>query len=281
MAKLTKSFIDRIPIPPKKANGKANQAIYRDESLSCFGLLVGSGGTKSFFVEKRINGRVKRISIGRYGHLTPIQAKTKAHELLGEIALGNDPAAKKQDQEARSITLRFAFEDYLKTRKNLSPNTIRVYRVLFSGCLEDWLPKKLIDITKDMIEQRHCLIGQRAPVQANNVMHLLRAIFNHSIAKYENGSREPILPFNPVGRLSQSRAWYKVERRRGHLKPHELKPWFNATLELPSDVSRDYMHFLLFTGLRKMVAATLSWEQVSFEDSSFTINNTKEADKNI
>ena len=96
--KLTKTFIDRLPIPPKKPNGAANQAIYRDTTLVGFGLLVGSGGTKSFFIERRVNGRVKRISIGRYGHLTPAQAKLKAQEMLGVIAMGQDPAAESYSQ---------------------------------------------------------------------------------------------------------------------------------------------------------------------------------------
>ena len=143
MNKLTKSFIDKIEPPEPKPNGKANQAIYRDDSLPGFGLLVGSGGTKSFFVEKRVNGRVKRISIGKYGHLTPVQAKNKAHELLGDIALGNDPAAKKRAQKTSSLTLQNAIDDYLKTRKNLKPATLKTYKTLFNGCIEDWLQKRI------------------------------------------------------------------------------------------------------------------------------------------
>ena len=88
MPKLTKTFIDRLPIPKKKPDGKPTQVIYRDESLIGFGLLVGSGGTKSFFVERRMASRIKRTTIGRYGLLTPTQARLKAQELLGEMASG-------------------------------------------------------------------------------------------------------------------------------------------------------------------------------------------------
>ncbi|MFL0797049.1 MAG: integrase family protein [Cellvibrionaceae bacterium] len=278
MAKLTKSYIDRLPIPEKKPDGKATQAIYRDESLVGFGLLVGSGGTKSFFVERRVNGRVKRISLGRYGHLTPQQAKLKAQEMLGEIAMGNDPVAKKKAYQAQSITLQQSFDDYLDTRKSLKPRTVKDYQACMGCYLPDWQSKRMIDITKDMVEARHKEIGKRTEAKANNTMRILRAVFNHAIAKYEDDSGDSILTVNPVDRLSKNRAWYKVERKRSLIKAHELSGWYQATLKLNNEVSRDYLHFLLFTGLRKMEAATLRWDQVSFEDRTFTICDTKNSE---
>jgi len=275
LAKLTKSYIDRLPIPPVKADGSASQVIYRDDSLSGFGLRVGSGGTMTFFVEHRINNRVKRISIGRYGHITPQQARIKAQETLGDIALGSDPAAKKKASRAQAITLQQAFDNYVVTRKNLKDGTLLNYRQCLEGCLSDWLNKRLADISKEMVEKRHRDIGQKAPGRANNTMRVLRAVFNHAIAKYEDDSGKPVLNFNPVDRLSQGRAWYKIERRRTVIAAHDLADWYEATMQLTHDVSRDYLHFLLFTGLRKMEAATLTWDQVSFQAKTFTIPDTK------
>ena len=33
---------------------------------------------------------------------------------------------------------------------------------------------------------------------------------------------------NPVKRLSQTRAWYRVERRQTYIKPHELAAWYQG-----------------------------------------------------
>jgi integrase len=275
LIKLTKTFIDRLPIPPKKTNGAANQVIYRDDSLSGFGLLVGSGGTKSFFIERRVNGRVKRISIGRYGHLTPAQAKIKAQEMLGSIAMGQDPAAERRSIEAKSVTLSIAFEDYLNTRKDLKAGTIKNYRQCLDCRLSDWFNKRLIDIDKNMVEERHRSIGKVAPARANNTMRVLRAVFNHAIAKYEDASGKAVLSMNPVDRLSRNRAWYIVERRRTFIKSSELSTFYQATEALSNEVSRDYLRFLLFTGLRKMEAATMLWSQVDFKQKTFTIADTK------
>jgi integrase len=273
--KLTKSYIDRLPLPKVGANGKASQAIYRDGALPGFGILVGSGGTKSFFVETRISGRVRRVSIGKYGHLTPVQARIKAQELLGSIVLGNDPAAEKRAVTAKATTLGAAFEDYLLTRKDLKPGTVKNYRKCVDGCLSDWLQTRLIDITKDMVQKRHSDIGKTAPARANNTMRVLRAVFNHALAKYEDAKGKPVITLNPVERISRTRAWYPIERRRTLIKPHELPAFFEATQELAYDVTRDYIHFLLFTGLRKSEGAGLKWSDVSLEDRTFTIPDTK------
>ena len=275
MFKLTKTTIDKILLPKKKNNGTATQDIYRDGALPGFGLLVGSGGTKSFFVEQRVNGRVKRMSLGRYGHLTPVQARIKAQEMLGNIAMGNDPAATKRAINAKAITLQAAFDDYVLTRKDLKQGTLKNYRKCLDGCLSDWLSKRLIDISKEMVERRHREIGQRAPARSNNTMRVLRAVFNHAIAKYEDENGKPVLALNPVDRLSQVRAWYKVERRRTLIEAHELKSWFAATENLPQEVSRDYLQLILFTGLRKMEAASLAWSNVNFEADTITIPDTK------
>ncbi|MBN7797759.1 tyrosine-type recombinase/integrase [Parahaliea mediterranea] len=281
MAKLTKSSIDRLPLPPRKPDGTAQQAIHRDDALPGFGLRIGSGGAKTFFVEKRVNGRVKRISIGRYGHLTPTQARLKAQELLGSIAMGNDPAAEKRAKLAKSVTLEEAFEDYLATHRHLKPGTVHNYRKCIDGCLSTWKTRRLVDISKDMVEAKHRELGATAPARANNAMRVLRAVFNHAIAKYEDESGRPTLHFNPVDRLGKVRAWNPVKRRQTLIKPHQLAAWFDATLTLNEETTRDFFHFLLFTGLRKTEAATLEWSDIDFADKTITIADTKNRDPHV
>ncbi|GAA6169755.1 tyrosine-type recombinase/integrase [Sessilibacter corallicola] len=275
MARLTKSYIDGIPLPEPSETGKATQTFYRDDVLSGFGLRVGSGGTKSFFVERRVNGRVKRISIGKFGHITPQQARIKAQEMLGEIAMGDDPSIKRKAIYEKSITLQQAFDDYVKTRNNLKTGTLQNYTKCLEGCLSDWLNKRLIDISKEMVEQRHRKIGRSAPARANNTMRVLRAVFNHAISKYEDSQGNPLFHVNPVLRLSQGRSWYTVERRQTVIAAHELKKFYEATEQLSVDVSRDFIQFLLFTGLRKMEAATITWQQVDFNAKTMTFPETK------
>jgi len=273
--RITKSFVDKVEIPAISDNGASTQRFYRDSSIIGFGLRVTSGGAKSFIVEKRINGKVKRITLGRYGNLTVEQAKKEAMKILGQVATGSDPIAERKEKNIRSLSLLDTFNDYLNTRKDLKPTTIADYRRVMKWAFEDWLSKPVTDITKDMVENRHLERGKKSKARANNSMRVLRAIINHARNKFEDAKGNPIILINPVERLSQNRAWFKIEKRQTLIKAHQLASWYEATQQLSNESTRDYLYFLLFTGLRRSEGAQLRWSDVDFEDKTFTINNTK------
>ncbi|HKF93200.1 MAG TPA: tyrosine-type recombinase/integrase, partial [Gammaproteobacteria bacterium] len=75
-------------------------------------------------------------------------------------------------------------------------------------------------------------------------------------------------------------------RRRTVIKPHQLRPWFEAVLSLshapngqyrPSTdgAGRDYLLLLILTGLRNREAATLQWENVDLTGKTLTVYDTK------
>jgi hypothetical protein len=113
-------------------------------------------------------------------------------------------------------------------------------------------------------------------------MRFLRALLNFSIAQYEDSSGNSILRENPVVRLTQTRAWYRVERRQTVIKPHQLARWYQTVISLKNDnnpqqsaLVADYLLFLLLTGLRRQEAATLKWSDIDLPNRSFTISDTK------
>lgn len=273
--RITKSFIDKVPLPQIGPDGKSSQAFYRDSIIAGFGLRVTSGGAKSFIVEKRVDGRVKRKTLGRYGNLTLEQARKEAQKFLGKVATGIDPIREVQELRAQRITLKDAFEDYLATRKNLKPNTLNDYNRSMREMFKDWQSKALKDINRDMVLNRHAEYGQRSPARADNGMRILRAVFNHALQRYQDASGKPFLVANPVDVLSHQRAWYKVERRQSLIKDHQLKAWYDATMQLNTQTTRDYLHLVLLTGLRRTEAATLTWDQIDFKEKTLTITDTK------
>jgi integrase len=146
----------------------------------------------------------------------------------------------------------------------------------------DWLEKPLVDISKDMVAKRHTKAGERSKVQSNFALRILRAVFNFAMVRYEDTQGCPIISENPVKRLSQTRAWYRVKRRTSLIKEHELPAFFEGLNKIvetamtsKADVMRDYLLLLLFTGLRKQEAAKLHWDQVDFKAKTLTITDTK------
>lgn len=275
--KITKSYVDRLSTP------ETGQAFIRDTELKGFAVRVTSSGAKSFILEKRIDGKVKRLTLGRYPELTVEQARKEAHKLLGHIATGRNPVTEKKQEVLQGTTLQQAFDDFVKTRKNLKERTLYDYRRLMKVAFADWQEKAMTGISKDMVSKRHNKIGsERGEAYANLAMRFLRALFNFAIAQYEDGSGKSILSENPVMRLTQTRAWYRVDRRQTVIKPHQLASWYQAVISLKHDpissqsaLVADYLLFLLFTGLRRQEAATLKWSAIDLNDRSFTLTDTK------
>ncbi len=282
--KLTKTVVDRCSIPSPVPPATKCQVFLRDDAMRGFALRVTSGGVKTFILEKRIKGKVKRITLGRYPDLTAEQARRQAQKMLGEIATGLDPVAKAKRERDESITLGEVFEDYLEARRNLKESTIHDYRRHLKDAFADWRDKPLKRINKEMVATRHAQLGEKSPARANNAMRVLRALFNFAEGEYETEAGESLFPDNPVRRLSNARSWYKVPRRTSVIKAHELKSWYEAVLSLTDDgqeLVRDYLLLILFTGLRRTEAASLPWSQIDFNERSLTVVDTKNGETHV
>lgn len=280
--KLTKTIVNKLPTPPSNDNGQTAQKRYYDEVMKGFGVRITSGGTKAFFIEKLIGKKLRRITLGKYPTLTVEMARKKAQTLLGQIAMGVDPIAEKRSAEAQAVTLKQVYEDYKKARKNLKPSTLYNYERVLDGPFDSWKHKALASITKATIAKHHEYIGRyHGEAFANLAMRVLRALFNFASGQYEDAQGKSFILENPVKRLSQTRAWYRIERRQTYIKPHELLPWYQSVKKLENTTLRDYLILLLFTGLRRQEAATLKWEQVDLQNKTLTVIDTKNRNRHI
>lgn len=283
---ITRTFIDKEPIPAKLKNGRTEQKRYYDGKLKGFGLRITSGGTRAFFVEKSVNGRLQRMTIGHYPELTAEQARKEAQVLLGKMVIGIDPVAEKKAKKVKGTTLQKAFDDYKAARKGLKPTTIIDYERVLKQVVPDWLNKSLSNISRDMIIKRHTAYGaSNSEARANLAMRLLRAIFNYAIDEYQTADGKDIILENPVKRLSHARAWYRVERRQTVIKSHQLADWYKGLMRLSDyyapDVAamwQDYFLLVIFTGMRRTEAASLHFAEVDLTAKTFTLKNTKNRD---
>lgn len=270
--RLTKSVVARIPF---QAHG---QRLYRDSQLMGFAVRV-TPGSKTFVVEKRVNRKVRRIKLGRHGEITCEQARRQAQYLLGRIAVGIDPLTEKEAATARTVTLAEVFDAYLGARKDLKPKTSYDYRRCLRVAFRSWCARPMLEITKDMIAKRHVVIAEaHGEAYANLSMRVLRALFNFAAGQYEDSQGRSLITENPVKRLSQTRAWYRVARRQTVIKPHELAAWYQAVMALESELVRDYLLLALFTGLRRQEVARLTWDRVDLKARTLTVVDTKNRD---
>lgn len=87
--RLTKRVVDGAAVRPDRYE-------IWDGELAGFGLRIEASGKKTFIVRYRVGGgrgAVRRnMALGRYGTLTPEQARGEARKVLGLAATGHDPA---------------------------------------------------------------------------------------------------------------------------------------------------------------------------------------------
>ena len=107
--KLNKTFVDSLPYPEK------GQVFYWDSDLQGFGMYVGMK-SKTWFVEKRIDNKTKRVALGKYPALTAEQARSDAMTQINKMASGIDPVKEKQEKNIKAVTLGEVFTAFLGSR---------------------------------------------------------------------------------------------------------------------------------------------------------------------
>ena len=125
--RFTKSAVDALEHPTEDEVGTVGYRIVWDTQVIGFGLQLRPSGIKTFiFVYRNKGGRVRRLTIGRYGRVTVDQARDAAKHYNGMVALGGDPVAdRKRNRSAKTLDelLRLYIKKHLIP--NRSPEAVR------------------------------------------------------------------------------------------------------------------------------------------------------------
>lgn len=267
MANITKTYVERSATPREDGS----PAFYFDDEIKGFGIRV-TKGAKTFIVDKKLNGKTIRVSIGRYPDWSVQKARERAKELIVELDKGNDVRQQEKCRNDAAVSLQSVFDRFMSERQ-LKPRTQADYRRYMEHYLSDWLGKAVATIDSDMVMVRYRKIAKSSSgaAQASSVMRALRSVFNFAIATYGRA----VIPENPVASLTAKRAWLRDKARTDHLRLHEIKPFVLAARALPNPVMGGYIEFILLTGARRTEAATLKWKHVDRKAGTLTLKETK------
>lgn len=294
----TKKAIQELPTPQK---GK--QVEYADTSISGLRLRVGASGIKSFCVVRHRGAKYYRVTLGRFPEMTIEIARTKALEMLGEVAAtGRNPNDSRREDERRAVTLGDAFREYKKSRGDrLKAATAKQYEGILNNFSGDWINTPLASIDRERVEARHKAITdggvwfgdkpQRSGVatgskaQADLWARVLRAVYRFAHDNYRDASGNRLLPDPPTMVLSTKRQWHGTTRKTSRIRNNELARWLAAVeavrqraIETRHDFAVsvcDALDVALFTGLRRGEIFGLEWSRLNLSGRYFWISETK------
>lgn len=262
----TKPALERLPMP------EAGQRVtYHDTKTPGLTLRVTSAGAKSYCVQKRINGRVERITLGKFPGMTIEQARTAAAKVLGTVAAGDNPAEVKRGKR-QEMTLNDLFNEYMSRRAAFNKRGDKP-EALYRIYLAHWGTRKISSIRHEEVDRLHKKIGAEVgrkgsakQVTANNVVKLLHVMFNQAITVWRIYSGDN--PAHGVQRFAE-------KSRDRFLQPDELPRFFTALAEEQNTTIRDYVLISLLTGARKSNVLEMEWGQVNFDRGEWRIPETK------
>jgi integrase len=256
MPRLTKQVIDDTPFPI------AGQMFVRDTELSGFALRV-TQGRKSFILEKRIRGRMRRLTLGPYGPFTVDQARKLAAAHIGAIVQGDDPAQVRQDR-LHEPTFGDLTAQYLQRhapRKRSGSDD----RAMLDTHLLVFRTRRLTDLSRNDVARLHAQVGEAAPYRANRLVALLRKMFNLARDWGLHAGD------NPATRIQ----FFREESRDRFGQPEELPRLFQAIAEEADPSVRAGVLTVLLTGARRTEVLSMRWEDVSLTRAEWRIPHTK------
>lgn len=244
--KLTTKFIEgQKPDPSKRLD-------FRDEMMPGLVLRISASGTKSFCLHKRINGKMRRLTIGRFPIISLADARKRVQQVLYEIETGHFEERTGIAFETKP-TLGDVIPDYIEKHAKVHNRDWKRKEALLAKFTT--LHGKRIDEIKRADVVKACdVIHKSAPVSANRALAHLKHLMGWCV---ERGmiDASPIAGMKP---LSKERSRERV------LTDDEL----GALWAVCGDEGYpfgDCMKLLMLSGQRRAEVAEMRWPELDLE----------------
>ena len=235
--KLTEGFVARAEVEPGK-----ERSVFWDETEPGFGLMVTSGGHRSFVVQYRAGKVSRRLTLK--GGLSVADARKEARAVRGAVAKGGDPLQERRKEAAASAnTLRAVAEEYF-AREGSRLRTIDERRAAFERLIFPKLGDRQIGEIKrsEIVRLLDAVEESSGPSMADDCLAFIRKLMNWHATRSDD-FRSPII-------RGMARTKAKERARQRILSDEELvKVWKTAAAQ-PGAFSA-LIRFLLLTASRR------------------------------
>lgn len=265
--KVTDTWLKRQAAPDTGAT------TFWDTDITGFGVRVfaptkrHAAGARSFFVNYRIGGREKRLTIGSYPDWSAEAARAEAKELRRRIDRGEDPAKERRDRReaptVRDLAHRYK-EEHLP--KKADSSQVNDWQMIEREILPAIGDRKVADVHEGDIEALHRGIAERGrAVRANRVLAVASKMFSLALKRKE-GEEAPWrnqVEGNPCKGVARNHE----EGHERFFSPAELAALGDALQAYGNTPASNCLRFIMLTGCRPGEAMHARWEQFDAEPS--------------
>ena len=239
-----------------------------DPKVVGFGVRIYAGGSKSFFVNYRIDGRERRYTIGAFPRWSVSAARERAKELRTLIDQGHDPAGQKRERR-EAPTMQHLIDRYIAD--HLPKKSADKRRVTDEMTMLAEIGKhlgvhtKVTDVHGGDIAAMHRKIGETIgrsgkprPVRANRVL----SVAKHDVRLGAGAEGGETLPWrnavlgNPCRGVERNHE----EGREKFFSTAELAAISDALAEYQGP-SADCVRLIMLTGCRPSEAMKAQWSE--------------------
>ena len=278
--KLTNAMIDRL-------SPTGFEYYLRDSEVTGLRLCVHDTGTKTFEVAKKVAGRSTVMKVAEYQKGVGVAATRKqAIQIVADADKGITVAENKENirqekavEAGEQTTFKQAADFFLSAKGQIADSTRSNYERYRDNQLASFHKKRMTDITEDGCRKLHQkLTKDRGPAPANDGLKFFNQVWRANTRRLGLGV-SPAIIFSKND--ADAAAWNVVEPRINHVAPDDLKLFFDTLDSMagkyPGDgeLARDYMQFLVFTGLRRREATGITADDIDYRNNIIYIGKNK------
>jgi integrase len=224
-------------------------------------------GARSFFINYRINGIERRLTIGPFPRWSALAARGEAKKLRKRIDKGEDPAlARREAREAptvKDLAERYKVEHLAGKAKQSQAND---WAMIENEILPEFGDRKVADVHYGDIKKLHGAITARgAPVRANRVLAVASKMFALSLLKMagEVTAWRDQAQGNPCKGVERNRE----EGKERFFSAVEIAALTDAIEAYGETSASNCLRLMMLTGCRPGEAMRATWAEFADADS--------------
>ncbi|MGH8228422.1 MAG: tyrosine-type recombinase/integrase [Steroidobacteraceae bacterium] len=258
---------DNVRTVPYQGRGGKQQCVYWDEALESFDLRVYPSGRRVYVCAYRVSLRKRLARLGRADVLTFDQARKKAMSYLARAANQEDPQSN-LDEHRRLKTLDELCEAYIEGHAKKKKKTWKADQSSLKRHVLSKLSGRLaVSLVTADIEAIHAQLGVAHPYAANDVLKLIRKMFNWGKVAGFVPKDHP----NIVAGIVR----FPERARKRFITTVEMPRLLQALEQEDSDYARHGIWLLLLMGLRCNELLKAKWEDIDWDMGTLFIGLTK------